>query len=63
MNVFAAMYTSCSHESAFEVLSLHLSVDGAQAAVNKRARKEAAGYENKLPEWVQFKVEKMKVLP
>lgn len=63
MKVFAAMYNPCAHESSFGVLSLHLSEEGAQAAVDKQKRKEEKSYKGKLPEWVQFKVEEMKVLP
>lgn len=63
MKVFAALYNQCIYESSFGVLSLHLSDEGAQAAIAKQKRKEEKSYKGKLPDWVQFKVEEMKVLP
>ena len=63
MKVFAAMHNPCTYESSFGVLSLHMSKEGAQAAVDKQKRKEEKSHKGKLPDWVQFKVEEMKVLP
>ena len=42
MQVFAARYCSCTHESSMAVLSLHLSPETAQTAVDEhRAGKKA----------------------
>lgn len=40
MKIYAAEYTSCKYESAFEVISLHATLDGAKEALIKHEKKE-----------------------
>ncbi len=63
MKVFSVLYNPCIHESSFGVLSLHSSLEGAQAAVDKAKRKESKAYKGKPPDWVRFKIEELNVLP
>lgn len=44
MKVFAARYCSCTYESSMAVLSLHLSPETAQTAVDEHRAGEKAGY-------------------
>ena len=61
MKVYAAMYCPCTYESAFMVLSLHESKDGAVKAVDKHKRKESRS--RKLYPYVGYKTEEMEVKP
>lgn len=59
--VFGAFFNPCTHESAFGLLSLHTSREGATAAMEKARRKELRMYKGALPDWVQFKVQEVEV--
>ena len=60
-HVFGVFFSPCIHESAFGLLSLHTSLEGATAAMEKARKKELRMYKSALPDWVQFKVQEVEV--
>ena len=61
MKVYAAMYCPCIHESAFTVLSLHMTREGAVEAVEKHKRKERRA--QKIYPYVAYDTQEMEVKP
>lgn len=61
VQVFAAMYTFCVCESAYGILSLHSTEEGAKRAVRNHKRRER---KHGSPEdWERWTIQLMKVLP
>ncbi len=54
MKVYAALYCSCTEESAYETLSLHMTKEGAEKAVEEHKAKVKEFNERFMEVWDAF---------
>lgn len=62
MKIFAAMYNSCIHESDYGLLSVHLSAEGAEKAVERHKKSLTKKY-GKPNVWERHKTVELEVRP